>query len=500
MPVDPNIPLSINPSAISGPDLGKMLSLADMAQEMQVKRVALAKQNALAQLMSNPQSFAPDGTFTPQAVQAISGVDANAGMKIREMTIEEKAKQLQEAHYKTEAGKAKFDYLAGVAGMASDAYDEAKKAGRSDQEATSIALAARNEALKENGGILSDNDEARVSATPFNPEQAKIFAKFNPSYAKRQSEGAKEDIAQRRETELERHNRESEERMTKAIMARTEALEEKPGQQETIKVKGKDGSINEVQAFVKGPGKVVDIAGNPIDPSSIVGASKTGVSGKGGAAEFTPKMGEMMAALAEKGVALPTGFRSKEQQAALYAGILERNPDKSPDQIADMIKKGEIEFGAQRKETTTAAGIAGKVQVFANELDKNLPLVRQAASKVPRGEWTDLNRLIQTKDSHISNPELKSLKGYITSTLNAYDALAARGGTDKDKREENRKTLLASDGPEAFEAQLKVFENEAKIAKEAAFEATKSPELPGDEEEKKPSNPTLPKGWSVKVQ
>jgi len=186
-------------------------------------------------------------------------------------------------------------------------------------------------------------------------------------------------------------------------------------------------------------------------------------------------------------VSIPTGFRSKEQQAALYSGILERNPDKTPDQIADMIKKGEIEFGAQKKETTTAAGIAGKVQVFANELDENIPLVRKAAAAVPRGEWTDLNKLVQMGDNKISDPKLKTLKGYITSTLNAYDALAARGGTDVDKRAENRRLLLSSDGPEAFDAQLKVFENEANVAKKAAYEATKSPELPGVKEKESPT-------------
>lgn len=202
---------------------------------------------------------------------------------------------------------------------------------------------------------------------------------------------------------------------------------------------------------------------------------KNAASGGG----FTPQIGELQASLAERGVSLPAGMRSKAQMVSAFQGLIDKYPDKSMDEIADLVKSGQIEFGAQKKETQVAAGVAGKVEVFANELDKNLPLVRQASKDVPRGEWMDLTKLLQTGDTHISNPKLKTLKGYINSTLNAYDALAARGGTDKDKRAENRAQLLSADGPEAFEAQLKVFENEARIAKSSAIEATKSHELEG---------------------
>jgi len=198
---------------------------------------------------------------------------------------------------------------------------------------------------------------------------------------------------------------------------------------------------------------------------------------KGSQTAFTPEMGELSAALAERGVSLPTGFRSKEQQAALYKGLLERNSDKSPDEIAELIKTGQIEFAAQKKETQTAAGVAGKVEVFANELDEAIPIVQEASAKVPRGEFMPINRLLQTADTSLSDPNLKQLKIYINSVLNAYDALAARGGTDKGKRAENRALLTSADGPEALEAGLVAFRKEAEIAKRAAFKATKAPEL-----------------------
>ena len=430
MAVDASIPLSINPSATAGPDLGKMLTLADMAQDIQGKRVALQRQNSLAQLMSNPNSFAADGSFTPQAIQSAMAIDPGTGMKIKDQNLEQKVAAAKLKAQENDAAAAVFDFKTKAYGIAYDTYQEAKKANRSEDDARAAAQAAKNDAIKNSGGLLSDDDIKQGLAAPFDPATARIFAMANNVYATRQKDTASENRQERELSEREKHDRAIESQSAATLAA-------------TLK--------------------------------------------EGGGASFTPKMGEMMAALAEKGVSLPTGFRSKEQQAALYSGILARNPDKTPDQIADMIKKGEIEFGAQKKETTTAAGIAGKVQVFANELDENIPLVRKAAAAVPRGEWTDLNKLVQMGDNKISDPKLKTLKGYITSTLNAYDALAARGGTDVDKRAENRRLLLSSDGPEAFDAQLKVFENEANVAKKAAYEATKSPELPGVKEKESPT-------------
>jgi len=175
------------------------------------------------------------------------------------------------------------------------------------------------------------------------------------------------------------------------------------------------------------------------------------------ASSFSPDMGGLMAALAERGVSLPTGFRSKQQQAALYQGLLERNPGKSADEIAEGIAKGQIEFGAQKKETQTAAGVAGKVEVAQNELEEFIPLVREASTKVPRGSFVPINKLLQAGEASISDPNLKALRIRINSVLNAYDMLAARGGTDKDKRAEVRNLITSADSPAALEAGLKSF-------------------------------------------
>lgn len=192
---------------------------------------------------------------------------------------------------------------------------------------------------------------------------------------------------------------------------------------------------------------------------------------------FTDDMGALMASLAEKGVSLPTGFRSKAQQVELYKGLLSRNPDKTPDQIADMIKTGQIEFGAQKKETTTAAAVAGKVEVAANEIQGFTPLIREASAKVPRGRFIPINKLLQMGQTQISDPNLVQLRDYVNSMLNAYDLLSARGGTDMEKRAHARSLLTEAQSPEALEAGLEAFNKEADVAHTAAVKATRVPEL-----------------------
>lgn len=193
---------------------------------------------------------------------------------------------------------------------------------------------------------------------------------------------------------------------------------------------------------------------------------------------FTPEMSSLMAALAERGVSLPAGLRSKQQQVSLYQGLMERNQGKTADEIADGIKAGQIKFGAEKKETQTAASIAGKVSVAENEIGEFAPLIRDASSKVDRGKFVPVNQLLQMKDASISDPNLRTLKIQINGMLNAYDVLAGRGGTDKDKRAEAHSLLTSADGPEALEAGLKAFEAEAGAAKRAARKAMSLDEAP----------------------
>jgi hypothetical protein len=182
---------------------------------------------------------------------------------------------------------------------------------------------------------------------------------------------------------------------------------------------------------------------------------------------------DLLAALATRGVSLPAGFRSQAQMSATLEGLIARNPGKTVDEIADGIANGQIGFSADKKSSQTAAALGGKIAYAENEIKLLAPLVRQASAAVPRGNFVAWNKLSQLADAQISDPALKEFKSYMTSLSNAYDMLAARGGTDMDKRKHNRAMFDTADSPEALEAALKAVENEASISGQAARESMK---------------------------
>ena len=204
------------------------------------------------------------------------------------------------------------------------------------------------------------------------------------------------------------------------------------------------------------------------------------------AASFSGDKRLLLGALAERGVSLPAGFRSKDQQAALLQGLLDRNPAKSVDQIADQIKSGQLTFAGEKKEVSTVGGIAGKVEFGGAELREMAPLVLQASAALPRGSFVPITKLLQAGESSISDPRLKTLRIRINSLLNAYDQLAARGGTDKDKRAEVRSLITSADSPAALKAGLDSFIAEADAASRAAQTAMKPP---GAAPTKSPNDP-----------
>lgn len=149
---------------------------------------------------------------------------------------------------------------------------------------------------------------------------------------------------------------------------------------------------------------------------------------------FTGDAGDLLASLAAKGVSLPAGMRSKEQQISTLNGLMRKYPNMSPDEIADNIATGQIGFGAAKKEITVAAAQAGRVSIAANELETFGSQVLDASKDLPRGSSMTINGLMQLGEKEISDPQLLRLRVKLQALNSAYDQLAARGGTDADKR------------------------------------------------------------------
>lgn len=474
--LDPNIILDATKTQAptANDNTQGLVSMFSLASAIKKQRQDTLKQNTLLKVFSDPNSVDPTtGLPTPKATQAIMAVDPETGLKLRDANLDAQVKRAQLQHYQTDAGKANFDFMAQTAGIGADAYDDAIKAGKTPQQAAMVGQAARNEAVKNNGGAISDDVADGILSKPFDPAGAKALAMTDKEYATRAQQKIMDKNAADRLAYQEKHG----DQQFGAEMAKLSQTGNSKWQVLTDPPhKGADGQDVPATQYRYNPenAQATTLDGKPYSPA---GAAKLGGGGSGGGADFTPKMGELMAATAEQGVSLPTGFRSKAQQVELYQGLLDRNPDKSPDEIAKMLKTGQIEFGAQKKETQTAAGIAGKVEVAANELKQFVPLVRSASADLKRSNIKSLNELVQTADSQLSDPKLKTLKGYIVGTLNAYDVLASRGGTDAEKRAENRQQLLSADGDKAINAALDVIMKESDIAHQSSVAATRVPEL-----------------------
>ena len=467
MPADTSIILDAG--NIQGPNPNSLVSMFSLAQQVQKAKQETAKKNALLQAFSDPNSVdAATGVPTPQAIRKVMAVDPEMGLKLQDDALGAQVKRAQAAHYQTEAGKNNFDFMSSVAGVGYDAYDAAKKAGKSETDAIAAGQAARNEAAKNNGGVVGDDIVDGITGKPFDPAGARALAGTN-----------KEWSAQRHQTEtLDRQ------------VSHDDAMEKHSQAMEDLARRGQNIRIDTGQAakwqVLTDPKSQTQYRYNPETGQSTTlngkeayepgGAAKMGSSS---AAAFSPQESDLMGALAEKGISLPSGMRSKDQQKALYAGIIARNPDLSPDQIADKIKTGQIEFGAQKKETGVAATQAGKVELAQNEIKRFSPLAMQASDAVSRGSFMPITKLLQTADSSLSDPKLKTLKIYVNSIMNAYDQLAARGGTDSEKRAEARSLLTSADSPEAFKAAIEAFNKEADAAHGAAVDAMKVPELDG---------------------
>jgi len=195
---------------------------------------------------------------------------------------------------------------------------------------------------------------------------------------------------------------------------------------------------------------------------------------KAGSGFDDPKVQDLQAAISAAGFSLPAGFRSKEQQLSLMKGLLRKYDGLAPDDIAHLLSSNAIDYKSVTKATQTAASIVGKVEVANNELQAFVPIARDASALVDRGSFVPWNKLKQMGESNISDPDLKRLYVATQSILNAYDMLAARGGTDQAKREHNRAILSTADSPEAFNAALDMIVTEGQAAGQAARASTKA--------------------------
>lgn len=203
--IDASIPMA---AGKLGFDLAGALQIGQQAQALQLNRQKLQQQNALTSLLSDPRSYQPNSTqLTPNALRLVTAADPQTGLSLQQQYLNEQVKRSQDQHYQTETGRLKFDFMTQAAGVAIDAYDDAKRQGRTEQDATAAARAARSQFAQESGGLLTEQEAQRVQGLPFDPTQVRAFASANKEWAGLKEAQARENVADDRASEQARHDR-----------------------------------------------------------------------------------------------------------------------------------------------------------------------------------------------------------------------------------------------------------------------------------------------------
>lgn len=160
---------------------------------------------------------------------------------------------------------------------------------------------------------------------------------------------------------------------------------------------------------------------------------------------FTPESGSLLAAMSERGVSLPAGMRSKAQQIATLNGLIERNPDKSVDEIADGIKSGQLSFGAAK----TEASVLGRREAAILPVEKSiikpggfLDQAEKAVNDVDLPKLKAAGAFETWGRDQESDPKLTTYRAAIAELRAEYALVLSKGGQVTDAaRHESAKVI-----------------------------------------------------------
>lgn len=146
---------------------------------------------------------------------------------------------------------------------------------------------------------------------------------------------------------------------------------------------------------------------------------------------FSGESGDLMAALAERGVSLPAGFRSKEQQRSLLNGLISRHPDMNADQIADGIRSGQLGFTSDK----TQASVLGRREAAILPVEKSitkpggfLDQAEKAVNDVDFSKLKAAGAFENWKGDQLSDPNLTKYRAAVAELRAEYALVLSKGG------------------------------------------------------------------------
>lgn len=190
---------------------------------------------------------------------------------------------------------------------------------------------------------------------------------------------------------------------------------------------------------------------------------------------FTPQLGELLSAFAERGVSLPTGLRSKAQQVATLNGLIERNPGMTPDEIADKVKSGQLAFGASK----TEASVLGRREAAILPVEKSiikpggfLDQAEKAVNDVDLPKLKAAGAFETWGKDQESDPQLTTYKAAIAELRAEYALVLSKGGQVTDAaRHESAKVIPDLITKEQFKSVRKIVTQGIEASKSGVEES-----------------------------
>lgn len=416
MPIDASIPLNYNPTPLMSP--AQLLSLKDLSLRVQQDQQEFQKTQAINKVLQSPGSVGPNGMLSLNAITGVTQIDPVKGFQLSNLQnqLEQRNRELQQ-----------------------------KKIQRG---------------LDIEKGFVEDYDRLLLEMPP---DKALMTAKQNRMKAIDEFESSGEAATyQFNDQELNTARRADRhpDATRASLMSHGIDIPVQGGQfQKDLIAAGTLPGTPEWKAAMKkrveretSPTSI-SLAGQAV-PSrdALTLAVDQYLAGDSSAAQ-----GYGRNALAKKAFTERLAERAKELHM-------------SGKDIANKV----AEFQSLKAAERTAGTTAGRVAYAGEDVKEAAQLVRQSSAKLPRGEFIPFNKLMQMRQSAFSDPNLARYRLNMISLSNAYDMLAARGGTDKEKRAENRKSFELAQSPEALEAVIQGAIDEARASGRAGRASIKS--------------------------
>jgi len=214
-----------------------------------------------------------------------------------------------------------------------------------------------------------------------------------------------------------------------------------------------------------------------------IGTLPKGVTPTQEAKHFTADESQLMGALAERGVSLPAGLRGQEQMKSTFRGLLDRNQGKTPDEVAELVRTGQLDFNGAKKSTAQLMTQAASANVQASKLEKDFAQIEPLVAKLPNAPNV-INRALVGLKNNLSfggDKDSAQLVLYMREAATEYaklssgstGAAAPAEGNIKDAVEIFHKAFTEGGYQGLKEAMIKSAQNKRDAVQEGLKEASR---------------------------